>query len=198
MFCNEDQGPQRMKELFLHLLKDRDQNVKGGSLSRILKYSFFIFVFPGYTNNHDHIHSMNCAEITLIVSSVIVTKINCHPSDLQQVCDQIVVGFVMIVIKFEIITSFMQILISFAMCGEIPGEMDSRRPSVAIWRKCGLRFDFSYQILNYMSFFMCIIHWQWETNLHARLHGTQVSERLLPEEIYLRRKRNTIVSKNML
>ena len=124
-----------MEKLFLHLLKDRDQNVKGWSLSRILKYSFFIIVFPGYTNNHDHIHSMNCAEITLIVSSVIVTKINCHPSDLQQVCDQIVVGFVMIVIKFEIITSFMQILISFAMCGEIPGEMDSRRPSVAIWRK---------------------------------------------------------------
>ena len=69
MFCNEDQGPQKMKELFLHLLKDRDQNVKGGSLSRILKYSFFISVFPGYNNNHDHIHSMNCAEITLIVSN---------------------------------------------------------------------------------------------------------------------------------
>ena len=147
MFCNEDQGPQKMKELFLHLLKDRNQNVKGRSLSRILKKSFFIFVFPGYTNNHDHIHRMNCVEITLIVSSVITTKINRH---LQQLCDQIVVGFVMIVIKFVMITSFMQILISFAMCGEIPGEMDSRRPSVAIWRKCGVRFDFSYQILNHL------------------------------------------------
>ena len=154
MFCNEDQGPQKMEELFLHLLKDRDQNVKGGSLSRILKYSFYIFVFPGYTNNHDHNHRMNCAEITLIVSSVIVTKINCHPSDLQQLCDQIVVGFVMIVIKFVMITSFMQILISFAMCGEIPGEMDSRRPSVAIWRKFGLKFDFSHQKLNYLSFYL--------------------------------------------
>ena len=131
MFCNEDQGPQKMEELFLHLLKDRNQNVKGGSLSGVLKYSFFIF---GYTNKHDHIHRINFAEITLIVSSVITTKINRHPSDLQQLCDQITIGFVMIVIKFMMITSFMQILISFAMCGEIPGEMDSRRPSVAIWR----------------------------------------------------------------
>ena len=62
MFCNEEQGPQKMEELFLHLLKDRDQNIKGGSLSGILKYSFFIF---GYTNNHDYNH---CT--VMIVSSV--------------------------------------------------------------------------------------------------------------------------------
>ena len=97
---------------------------------------------------------MNCAEITLIVSSVITTKINRHPSDLQQLFDQIAVGFVMIVIKFVMITSFMQILISFAICGEIPGEMDRRRPSVAIWRKFGLKFDFSHQILNNLSFYL--------------------------------------------
>ena len=198
MFCNEEQGPQKMEELFLHLLKDRDQNVKGGSLSRILKYTFFIFVFPGYTNNHDHIHRMNCAEITLIVSSVITTKINRHPSDLQQLC-----------IRSSSVSSWSSSSLwwsprSCRSWSVLPCAVRSlERWTVAdpLWRsgeKFGLRFDFSHQILNYMSFFMCIIHCPWETNLHARLHGTQVSERLLPEEIYLRRKRSTIVSKNML
>ena len=41
----------------------------------------------------------------------------------------IVVVMIMVMIM---ITSFMQILMSLAMWGEIPGEMESRKPSVAI------------------------------------------------------------------